>query len=82
MTLGNCLSAYIFNVPVYFSTLASVSKLSCLYSFAMEEHRDALNDTCPVLSTAYYPEWWNVHTHRCNHHCRIPTDQENFGRGR
>ncbi|KAA3671002.1 uncharacterized protein DEA37_0008057 [Paragonimus westermani] len=52
------------------------------YSLAMEEHKDPWNDICPVLSTAYYPEWWNVHTHRCNHHCRIPTHQDNFGRGR
>ncbi|CAL8100428.1 unnamed protein product [Calicophoron daubneyi] len=31
---------------------------------------------------AYYPEWWTINTHRCNHHGRFPSVQENYGLGR
>ncbi|KAG5454969.1 hypothetical protein CSKR_203769 [Clonorchis sinensis] len=35
-----------------------------------------------ILPTTYFPEWWNIHTHRCNHHSRLPTFEKEHSLGR
>ncbi|VEL32968.1 unnamed protein product [Protopolystoma xenopodis] len=31
---------------------------------------------------AYYPEWWNIHTHRANHLCKYPVRCNFYGEGK
>ncbi|KER28517.1 hypothetical protein T265_04656 [Opisthorchis viverrini] len=35
-----------------------------------------------ILPATYFPEWWNIHTHRCNHHSRLPTFEKEHSLGR
>lgn len=35
-----------------------------------------------TVPRAYYTEWWNINTHRCNHINRPPVNQEMYGYGR
>lgn len=35
-----------------------------------------------AVSDMFYPEWWNVNTHRSNHVNRTPLFQANYGMGR
>nr|CAH8861435.1 unnamed protein product [Trichobilharzia regenti] len=35
-----------------------------------------------TVPRTYYPEWWNINSHRCNHLNRPPVFQEPYGYGR
>ena len=37
---------------------------------------------CAQFPRACFPDWWDIHTQKANHHNKLPNTRASFGNGR